>query len=105
MELSKHEREERLLDLEERIARILRIGVIIAASLMGAGLAMALAGFGGLLSSRLMLFGLIVLVGTPIFRVMAALVAYLWAGDKVYAIISAIVLAIIAVGALLGNTH
>lgn len=101
MEMSQAAREEQLHHLEERIVAILRFGVIIAAILMGSGLLMGLLQVA--YASTVMTAGLIVLLLTPIFRVAATFLAYIWAKDWVYVIISAIVLFILALGALLGE--
>jgi uncharacterized membrane protein len=103
MEMSRAAREEQLHHLEERIVGILRFGVIIAGSLMAIGIVL---GFLQLpIATTVMSTGLVVLLLTPIFRVIATLFAYVWAKDWVYVIISAIVLGILALGAILGETH
>ncbi|HLO02190.1 MAG TPA: DUF1634 domain-containing protein [Symbiobacteriaceae bacterium] len=103
MEMSQAAREEQLHHLEERIVNILRLGVIVAAVLMSGGLLL------GLLqlpyATPVMTTGLVVLLLTPIFRVAATFLAYIWAKDWVYVTVSAIVLFILALGALLGETH
>lgn len=103
MEMSQAAREEQLHHLEERIVSILRLGVIIAAILMSGGLILGF--IGAAYATSVMTVGLVVLLLTPIFRVVATFLAYVWAKDWVYVTVSAIVLFILALGAVLGETH
>lgn len=103
MEMSQAAREEQLHHLEERIVSILRLGVIVAGIGMTAGLVLGLVG--APYAKTIMTVGLVVLLLTPIFRVAATFLAYIWAKDWVYVTVSAIVLFILALGAILGETH
>lgn len=101
MEMSREARDEQLHQLEEKIVAILRLGVIISAVLLSLGLALGLLKLAP--ATSVMKAGLVILLLTPIFRVVATFFAYIWAKDWVYVLISAIVLTILAAGFLLGE--
>ena len=108
------------------VSWVLLIGVSISAALIGAGLLASFAvGWRGSLSGfphadvaidsfgdlgeglralrpqAIAQLGLIVLVATPIIRVMTSLVAFALEGDRLYVLLTAIVLAILLASAFL----
>ncbi len=105
MEESTHSRTvaEKVETVEIAVAQLLRIGVVIASVLITLGLGGMLVGISPSSATRLITIGLIVLVLTPIMRVVAAVVVYLREGDYVYALISIFVLLMLATGLLIGK--
>lgn len=105
MEESTHSRTvaEKVETVEIAVAQLLRIGVVIASVLITLGLGGMLVGISPSSATRLITIGLIVLVLTPIMRVVAAVVVYLREGDYVYAFISLFVLLMLATGLLIGK--
>lgn len=87
------------------VARMLRIGSTIAASLIAVGLMVALAGLAPNLSTTLVTAGLVVLVLTPVLRVVTAFLAFLRERDFIYAFFSFLVLVALAIGVVLGRAH
>lgn len=49
--------------------------------------------------------GLFLLIATPVLRVAAAMIGFIWEGDKTYAIITSIVLALLILSFLLGRVE
>jgi uncharacterized membrane protein len=107
-------------DLEHAIARILTIGTYLSVGLLGIGVAlMALNGISPLttappLDPSLLLvqiraadpvgflwLGLIVVIATPIARVIASLVGYLHDGERAMAFVSLAILVVIATSVIL----
>lgn len=105
MEESAHSRTvaEKVETVEIAVARLLRIGVVIASVLITLGLGSILVGISPSSATRLTTIGLIVLVLTPVMRVVAALVVYLRERDYVYALISLFVLLMLTMGLLIGK--
>jgi uncharacterized membrane protein len=114
--------------VERIVAKVLRAGVIASSSIILLGLALLVAGgaqadsslidratpmrrsLGSIASGLLRLdpasvisFGLLALIATPICRVLVSIVAFAIEGDRRYVIITALVLAILAVSVLMGN--
>ncbi len=114
---------ERLRDL---VSRVLLVGVVISAALIAAGFAGSLAvgwggsllgqpasdgpvtefgglaaGLGALRPEAIGQLGLLVLVATPIVRVVTSLIGFALEGDRLYVGITAVVLAILLASALL----
>ncbi len=91
--------------VETAVARLLRLGTAVAATLIASGLAVILfhlpVGFG----PQLVTAGIIALVCTPLLRVAAAMVIYLRLGDVVYGLISLAVLLFVFAGMLLGDSQ
>lgn len=94
---------EKVETVEIAVAQLLRIGVVIAAVLITLGLGGLLIGISQSVGTQLTTIGLIVLVLTPIMRVVAAFVVYLRQRDYVYASISLFVLMMLATGLLIGK--
>lgn len=84
------------------LARLLRLGSLLAATLLGAGIALMLAGQ-PVLATRLTTAGLLVLLGTPILRVAAAAAIFVRERDWNFALFSVVVLGSVALGIYLGS--
>lgn len=97
------EHERKLETVELVVARLLRIGVGIAAVFILVGLVGLVFNIKLEAATLLTNIGLGVLVFTPIMRVVAALLVYWREKDFTYAGISLIVLCTIAVGLLIGK--
>ncbi|MCM0083799.1 DUF1634 domain-containing protein [Geomonas sp. Red32] len=94
-EVSRHEA------IELVLARLLRIGSIVAAFLLAGGIAgMAIH---EPFATKMITAGLLVLLGTPILRVLAAFVIFLRDREWHYALFSLVVLAALAAGIILGR--
>lgn len=91
--------------IEDRIAIILKLGLILSSSLIGIGLASLLTGFESAWGQWLVTAGLVVLVATPILRVVMALFGYLMERDFTFVMISLSVLLILVVGVWVGAPH
>jgi uncharacterized membrane protein len=84
-------------------ARLLRMGSIATAILLTLGLGAAFTGIGGDLATELITAGLIVLVLTPVMRVIAALWIFLQERDWPFAFFSCTVLATLLIGLWMGQ--
>jgi len=85
--------------MDEWIGYLLRAGVLSAAAVVAAGAAWYLASGGPAGDPRaikLIWAGLLILVATPVARVVFSLVAFALQGDRSYVLITAIVLAVLA---------
>jgi uncharacterized membrane protein len=80
--------------LEQRLGRLLAIGVIVSTILFAAGLAIAVVA-GGSLSTGLLHAGLIVLMATPFARVVVSVVEYVRERDWFFAATTLAVLAVL----------
>lgn len=90
--------------IEMVLARLLRIGSLIAALLLGAGITIMLLGQTEL-APKLITAGLLVLLGTPVLRVVAAGVIFVKEGDWHFAAFSLVVLCAMAAGVYFGGGH
>ena len=88
--------------LELILARFLRIGSVIAALLLGRGIALMILGLTGL-APRLITAGLLVLLGTPVLRVVVAGVIFVREKEWAFAFFSVVVLCAVAAGIYLGG--
>ena len=90
--------------MDEIIGHLLRIGVSVAAIVVGAGGAWLLAGGAAPdpRADRLIWAGLLILVATPVARVIFSLVAFTLQHDRAYMVITTIVLAVLAYSLLAG---
>jgi uncharacterized membrane protein len=80
-------------DLELAVGRVLQIGVSVSAAALVAGfVAAGVAGADGV-SSRLLTFGVLVLIATPVARVALSVVSYARGRDWTFALLTLIVLA------------
>lgn len=88
--------------MEIILARLLRIGTVIAAVLLATGIAaMLLAGAG--FAPQLITAGLVVLLSTPVMRVLVAGVVFLRERDWLFTLFCLIVLSSLVAGAMLGR--
>lgn len=117
------EKEKDILDVELAVSRWLRIGVMISAAVIIVGLILLfIQGSGGypedayptrlseiftgtiaLKPYAVITFGLILLILTPVLRVAISIWVFIREGDKLYVIITSIVLIILIVSFLLGK--
>ncbi|MGE5674366.1 MAG: DUF1634 domain-containing protein [Mycobacterium leprae] len=94
---------EKVLSVELVLARLLRVGSVLAAVLVGAGILFLMTGVQAALGGRLITAGLLVLVSTPVMRVAAALVVFLREKDYAFALFCTLVLLAISVGVVVGH--
>jgi uncharacterized membrane protein len=78
--------------LERWLGRVLSVGVAVSTVLLGAGLALALAGAAPGTSARLLRIGLIALMATPVARVVISVVEYGSKRDWAFVALTATVL-------------
>lgn len=78
--------------LEDAIGVVLRIGVILSSTCLAAGLALSLAGALPAVAGGLLQAGIIVLLCTPVARVVISTVEYVSDGDWAFASLTTIVL-------------
>jgi uncharacterized membrane protein len=78
--------------MEEAIGRILRIGVTTSSLCLAIGLALSLWGISGRASSLLLNAGLIILMATPVARVVISVGEYALEHDWVFVVMTSIVL-------------
>jgi len=83
--------------LERAIGVVLRLGTIASSSLLGIGLAMALAGYRDALARLLLEAGLVILLATPATRVVVSVIAYVRERDWTFVVLTLVVL--VALGA------
>jgi uncharacterized membrane protein len=86
------EPEPELAALERAIGRALGWGTIASSVCLAAGLVMMLTGVGGAAAQRVAETGLVVLIATPVVRVIISLVQYLRERDWLFVTMTAIVL-------------
>lgn len=118
------EEKEKLLEIELRIGKILRAGVFISSAIIIIGLIMFVfmghSGYPGTTYPRglseiaeglvafkafaWLMTGLFLLILTPVLRVVASIFAFAKEGDKMYVIITMMVLAVLIIAILLGHT-
>jgi uncharacterized membrane protein len=91
-----HLDDEALERLEQRVGRILSIGVRASSLCFAVGLAAALAGAAAALTDPVLTFGLLALLSTPALRVVVSVVAYTRSRDWLFAGLTLIVLAELA---------
>lgn len=89
--------------VELAVARLLRLGTAVAATLIASGLVVVLFQLPLAIGPQLVTAGIIALVCTPLLRVAAAMVIYLRLGDVVYGLISLAVLLFVFAGMLIGE--
>jgi uncharacterized membrane protein len=79
-------------EMEERLGRILGLGTIISTVMFGAGLALWLIVDGRPFVDRLLNAGIIVLIVTPVSRVIASTVIYVVQRDRHMVLMTSLVL-------------
>lgn len=90
--------------IETVLARLLRGGSLVAAGLLAAGIAAMVLGRTDF-APNLITGGLLVLLGTPVLRVLAAGFIFVKEGDWHFAAFSLVVLVAMAAGVYLGSGH
>jgi uncharacterized membrane protein len=91
----------KVLAIERILARVLRLGSVVAGVLLAAGIgAMLLSGVG--YPRRLIMAGLITLLLTPVLRVLVAAVVFCKERDWLFALFCLVVLCSLAAGVKLG---
>lgn len=88
--------------IELVLARLLRAGSLLAAGLLALGIVVMLLGLTEL-APKLISAGLIVLMGTPVLRVVAAGVIFVRQRDWHFALFSLVVICSLAAGIYLGS--
>lgn len=91
--------------IELVLARLLRIGSIIAAILLALGIGAMLLGGHAVVGPRLITAGLLALLATPVMRVMVAGLIFAREKDWRFAFFCLVVLCSIVAGILLGHEH
>ncbi|OLE78394.1 MAG: hypothetical protein AUF76_19195 [Acidobacteria bacterium 13_1_20CM_2_65_9] len=92
--------------LERLIGAVLRAGVTASSICLGAGLVLALIGGGEAIANVLLHTGIVVLLATPVARVLVSIVEYAQQRDWTFTLLTAIVLVELlasAVAALIFN--
>jgi uncharacterized membrane protein len=85
----------RLERLEVLLGRVLLAGVLVSSACLAVGLIMWMAGGYPIAANRVLAAGLIVLMATPILRVVVSLVEYLRMRDWLFAATTIVVLAVL----------
>jgi uncharacterized membrane protein len=93
--------EEAIDRLEMQVGRLLHAGVWVAAACLSAGLALWMARGSGRLANGLLTGGLVVLMLTPLARVIASLVAYVRLRDWFFAATTVMVFVVLVAAWLL----
>ena len=78
--------------LELAVGRMLRLGVLASSACLAVGLALALTGIGGGLAQPLLTTGIVLLLATPVARVVMSVVDYLREGDWLFVALTVTVL-------------
>ncbi|MDR1191618.1 MAG: DUF1634 domain-containing protein [Verrucomicrobiales bacterium] len=84
------------------ISNVLRLGVWLSMALIVTGSGWHFIAGGGAQSAGVLTAGLALLIVTPVLRVATSLVLFWLEGDKVYVIITAVVLVLLALSFILG---
>jgi uncharacterized membrane protein len=85
--------------LERAIGVVLRVGVASSSICLGAGLALTLTRAGAL-ANLLIRVGIIVLLGTPVARVLVSVAEYALERDWIFTLLTLVVLIELIIGAL-----
>jgi uncharacterized membrane protein len=83
--------------LERRLGRILTVGSAASAALLALGVLFTLAGLWAGAAALLLHVGLVVLMATPVLRVLVSFAEYVWVRDWFFALTTLAVLAVLAV--------
>lgn len=81
------------IDLDGALYRVLRYGVVLSALVLALGMAALYAEPASPLGDGLLVAGIFVLFATPVLRVVVSAAAFILEGNRVYAVITIIVLA------------
>jgi uncharacterized membrane protein len=82
--------------LEIAIGRLLRIGVVTSSGLLAAGVAMTLSGYAPSVSRGLLTTAIVILMATPVARVVVSLGEYIRERDWLFVALTTIVLLTLA---------
>ncbi len=82
--------------LERSIGAVLRAGTLASSSLLAVALLMAMAGARADLAQRLAAAGLVILLATPVARVVVSVVEYVRERDWTFVVLTSIVLLALA---------
>lgn len=98
---------DRLERLEDVLAGLLKWGALLACGWIAAGMAAGLLGGGwpgppGGFAERCATVGIVLLIALPALRVAVSLAIFLVDRDYVFVVVSGVVLAVMAIGLLLG---
>ena len=93
--IDERERRERLQRLEHLLGRLLFAGAMVSTALLAMGLALWMLGFRDRISGPFLHAGLVVLMATPMARVLVSFVAYLRERDWFFAATTLAVLAVL----------
>src|SRR5262245_60543193 len=85
-----------LADLEQLIGLVVRAGAVPSTVCLAAGLVMTPAGYGGGLTQLLLVGGMIILLATPVARVVVSVVGYAHERDWTFVMLTVIVLLALA---------
>jgi len=88
------------MKLEQAVGAVLRAGVTISSACMVIGLLVVLAGGEGDTARVLLHAGIIILLATPVARVVVSIVQYVTLRDWTFALLTAIVLVELAASAI-----
>jgi len=78
--------------MELQLGRLLRAGVVLSTAALSAGLALSLAAGPSALATNLLTLGVLLLIGTPVARVVVSSVAYARRRDWTFALLTLVVL-------------
>jgi uncharacterized membrane protein len=78
--------------LERQLGRLLRAGVVLSSLALGVGLVVALVFGAGTAATNLLTLGVLLLIGTPVARVVVSSIAYARRRDWTFTLLTLIVL-------------
>ena len=93
-----------LEQMEERIGKLLSVGTAVSSALLAIGLVLSIAGGPPALASSLLTAGLLVLIATPIGRVIASAIGFTLQRDWQMVMMTALVLASLALSLVVALT-
>lgn len=94
-----------LEEMEERIGRLLSVGTAVSSGLLAVGLLLSIAGGPPAIASSLLTAGLVVLIATPIGRVIASAVGFTLQRDWQMVMMTGLVLASLALSLIVAMTR
>jgi uncharacterized membrane protein len=85
-------RREHLSGVEEKLGRVLRVGVTLSTSALAGGLVASLALGNRTIASELLTFGILMLIATPFARVVVSTILYAFRRDWTFVLLTLVVL-------------
>jgi uncharacterized membrane protein len=79
-------------DIERILGRVLGIGIAVSTAALAAGLAIMAVPGGHVLAARLLTAGVLILIGTPVARVVVSTIAYSRRREWIFTVLTVIVL-------------